>query len=71
MLSMRCTAQDSAFSRGRIPSHDKQLLMDLLVLQQMAEEVSFAIRRHVRQAGLPYYFWKAVQNDLLVCYNLP
>jgi hypothetical protein len=40
--------------------------MDLLVLQQSTEEVSFAIRRHVRWAGLPYYFWKAVRNDLLL-----
>jgi hypothetical protein len=38
--------------------------MDLLVLQQRAEKVSFAIRRHEIWAGLPYYFWKAVWNDL-------
>ncbi len=66
MLSMWCNVEDSAFSRGRIASHDKPLMVWLLQLQSEKEDSSSKVKRGLRRAGLPYRYWKTTPNGVLV-----
>ena len=65
MLSYRCTANDTAWSRGRIPAHEVSLLKKIILHEREDEERLMATRSRYRKAGLPYKYWKCRENIAL------